>query len=242
MAEQDRPVAEVRDWLTRQGVAVPEPEPLLAASVPSLHDPVPAGRVNGSSDGPRRRRRSGSRRAAEGAGRDAEAGGDPGADRDAEVDPDPVGTARTIALRKLAAQARTRHELAEALRAKDVPKDAAATVLDRMEEVGLVDDATFAVDWVSSRQQRRHLSRSMLRRELQTKGVDGDQIDEALSSVGTEDEYVAALTLAERRYRNMSGLPREVAFRRLSGALGRRGFSGATAARVLGEVLGRSGS
>ncbi|MCW2810151.1 MAG: regulatory protein RecX [Friedmanniella sp.] len=143
-------------------------------------------------------------------------------------------------LRKLSAQARTRHELAEALRAKEVPDDAAAVVLDRMEEVGLVDDGAFAVDWVSSRQQRRHLSKSALRRELQTRGVDRDQIDQALSAVGTDDEYAAALSLAERKYRTMGELSREVAYRRLSGALGRRGFSGGVAARVLGEVLGRS--
>ena len=94
---------------------------------------------------------------------------------DAEADPEAI--ARTIALRKLTAQARTRHELSVALRARNVPDDAATEVLDRLGEVGLVDDAAFAEDWVASRQQRRHLSRSALRQELQRKGVAREQID-----------------------------------------------------------------
>lgn len=73
------------------------------------------------------------------------AGSSPDAD-EAQADPEVV--ARTIALRKLTAQARTRHELDQALRKKNVPDEIATTVLDRLEQVGLVDDAAFAQDWV----------------------------------------------------------------------------------------------
>ena len=153
------------------------------------------------------------------------------------MEADPEGVARTIVLRKLAAQARTRHELATALASRDVPEDVADVVLDRMEAVGLVDDEAFARDWVASRQQRRHLSRSALRRELQTKGVDRDQIDEAVAEVETDDEVEAALALATKRFRSMQGLERDVQYRRLAGALARRGFSGAVASTVLSRVL-----
>lgn len=150
---------------------------------------------------------------------------------------DPEGVARTIVLRKLAAQARTRQELARALSARQVPEDVAEFVLDRMEAVGLVDDEAFARDWVESRQQRRHLSRSALRRELQTKGIDRDQIDEAVAGVETDDEIEAALALAQKRMRSLQGLEREVQYRRLAGALARRGFSGGVASTVLSRVL-----
>jgi len=140
-------------------------------------------------------------------------------------------------LRKLAAQARTRTELARALKTREVPETAANAVLDRMTEVGLVDDATFAHDWVASRQQRRHLSRTALRRELQTKGVDRDLIDDALSGVEVDDEHRAALDLARRRAAPMAGLERDVAYRRLAGVLGRRGFSSSVTMQVITEVL-----
>ena len=160
-----------------------------------------------------------------------------GRGRSDDLDADPEQVARTIVLRKLTAQSRTRAELERALRSKEVPEEAAAAVLDRMGEVGLVDDAAFARDWVASRQQRRHLSRTALRRELQTKGVDRDVIDEALADVGGADEHRAALDLARRRAAPMAGLPREVAYRRLGGVLARRGFSASVTARVLSEVL-----
>ena len=80
-----------------------------------------------------------------------------------------------------------------------MPDEVAATVLDRLEEVGLVDDEAFAQSWVESRQQRRHLSRSALRRELQSKGVDRDQVDAALATVDVEDELAAARALAAKK-------------------------------------------
>ena len=54
---------------------------------------------------------------------------------------DPYTVARTIALRKLTVQARTRHELDQTLRAKQVPEQVGRDVLDRLADVGLVDDA-----------------------------------------------------------------------------------------------------
>jgi regulatory protein len=156
---------------------------------------------------------------------------------------DPETLARTIVLRKLSAQARTRQELAKALADRDVPEEAADAVLDRMEEVGLVDDRTFAHDWVESRQSRRKLSRSAIRRELITKGVDRDDIDEALAEVGDEDELNAARALAEKKARSMTNLEPQVRYRRLAGALARRGFAGHVTSQVLDEVLsGRNGS
>lgn len=154
-----------------------------------------------------------------------------------DPDADPEEAARGIVLRKLAVQARTRVEFERALQERDVPEDAAAAVLDRMGELGLVDDVTFAHDWVESRQQRRHLSRTALRRELQGKGVDREVIDEALAGVEGVDEHRAALDLAQRRAGTMSGLAREVAYRRLGGMLARRGFSASVTTQVLAEVL-----
>ena len=105
-----------------------------------------------------------------------------------DVDADVESVARTIALRKLTAKACTRHELDRALQAKNVPEGVIDGVLDRLQEVGLVNDASFAVDWVTSRQQRRHLSRRLLRRELQAKGVERSHIDSALDRVDRDAE------------------------------------------------------
>ncbi|HEU5486046.1 MAG TPA: regulatory protein RecX [Microlunatus sp.] len=158
----------------------------------------------------------------------------------ADPEADPESVARTIALRKLTAQARTRHELGQALQKKNVPDEVATAVLDRLEQVGLVDDAAFAQGWVESRQQRRHLSRSALRRELRAKGVDRDQVETALVDVDTDAELAAARALVAKKERASSGLEPMVRQRRLAGALARRGFGPGVIATVLGELRGQS--
>lgn len=111
-----------------------------------------------------------------------------------------------------------------------------AAVLDRLEEVGLVDDRAFAQDWVSSRQQRRHLSRSALRRELQAKGIDREHLDEALAAVDSDDELDAARALASKKAATMRSLEPMVRDRRLAGALARRGFGSGIISTVLDEM------
>ena len=159
--------------------------------------------------------------------------------RSEDGDADAESVARTIALRKLTAKACTRQELDQALQTKNVPPTAIDAVLDRLEEVGLVDDAAFAVDWVTSRQQRRHLSRRALRRELQAKGVEGSEIDSALDHVDPDAELRSARDLVERKRAAMNGLSRDVQYRRLAGMLSRRGFDTTITTRVLADVLGR---
>lgn len=181
--------------------------------------------------------RSGRKGPRPGGGRRPEPDDGPEVDRDLGPEADPESVAREIVLRKLTAQARSRGELAKALSQRNVPEQTAAEVLDRFEEVGLVDDAAFADAWVRSRQSRRHLSKRVLRQELVRKGVGRDEIDNALDQVDPDDEYGAARELAVKKLRTMSGLDRAVKYRRIAAALGRRGFGPGTTSRVLADVL-----
>lgn len=149
---------------------------------------------------------------------------------------DPVAVAREIALRQLTVRARSRAELARALARKCVPDDVVEVVLDRLTEVGLVDDAVFARDWLASG-ERRQKSRRALLAELAEKGIDRDVVDVAVAELdGDRDEFVAR-GFAERKARSLAGLDPQVQYRRLAGALARRGFSSAVIARVTREVL-----
>ena len=121
-----------------------------------------------------------------------------------------------------------------------MPPEATQQVLDRLEAVGLVDDEKLARDWVESRQARRHLSRSALRRELQAKGVNRDDIEAALEQVSRDDELRAARALAGKKLDAMAGLGHDMKRRRVAGALARRGFSSDVISRVLADVLGGS--
>lgn len=139
-------------------------------------------------------------------------------------------------LRRLTERSHSRRELEQALAKRHTDSDVATAVLDRLTEVGLVDDRTFAEAWVTSRQERKHLSGRALRDELVRKGVDRDIIDDVLRAVDADREYDAALALAERKVRSMAGLVPEVRRRRLVAALARRGFSASVSSRVLAAV------
>lgn len=153
-----------------------------------------------------------------------------------EPDADPEELARTIALRLLTVRARSRGELSEALRRRKVPSEATEAVLTRLTEVGLINDVEFARSWVDSRQQRRQLSRSVLRRELRDKGIAAEVVDDAVAAVSTDDELSAAHVLAEKKMRSMQGLDVSVQRRRLAAAMGRRGFAADIVRSVLRDL------
>ena len=160
---------------------------------------------------------------------------EPGRDLGPEADPESVG--RTILLDQLTGRARTRSELATKLRARNVPDDIAGRLLDRFEEVGLVDDAAFAREWVEQRQSGRGLAKRALAMELRRKGVDDEVAREALDEIDPDDELEAARALVRAKLRSVRNLDRDKAVRRLVGMLARKGHSSGVAFRVVKEEL-----
>ena len=152
-------------------------------------------------------------------------------------DADAEEVARKILLDQLTGQARSRAELAERLARRRVPDDVAQRLLDRFEEVGLIDDAAFARSWVESRQRSKGLGRRAMAQELRRKGIDEELAREALDDVTPEDGEAAARTLVRRKLRTMRGVDRATATRRLAGMLARKGHSGDVVWRVVREEL-----
>jgi regulatory protein len=144
--------------------------------------------------------------------------------------------AREICLRQLAVRPRTRAELAKALSAKGISDEVTAEVLDRYDEVGIIDDAAFARAWVSSRHQGRGLARRALANELRQRGVDAEVASEALEAVDDEAEAEAARALVDRKLRTATGPP-DAVFRRLVGMLARKGYPAGIAIRAVKDAL-----
>src|ERR1700758_971103 len=82
--------------------------------------------------------------------------------------------ARALCLRLLTARARTRAELAGQLKKRGYHDEVSTKVLDRLAEVGLVDDAGFAEHWVQSRRANSGKGKRALAAELRRKGLDDD--------------------------------------------------------------------
>lgn len=153
------------------------------------------------------------------------------------ADPDPHDVARRIVLRQLAMGPRTRRQLEDKLRDRDCDAQVAGRVLDRMAEVGLVDDEAYAEMFVRSRQQTKGLAAGALRHELRSKGVADDVVDAALEEIDPEHEKEQARGLVVRRLRAMRGLGKEVQTRRLAGFLARKGYAPGVAYQVIREAL-----
>ncbi|GAA4246729.1 recombination regulator RecX [Dactylosporangium darangshiense] len=145
--------------------------------------------------------------------------------------------AREICLRQLAVRPRTRAELATAMRKRGVEDEIAAEILDRYDEVGIIDDAAFARAWVASRHHGRGLARRALAGELRRKGVSPDEVGEALEELAPDVEEATARALVARRLRGETRGTPEAVFRRLVGMLGRKGYPPGLAIRIVKDAM-----
>jgi regulatory protein len=150
---------------------------------------------------------------------------------------DPESVARKILLDQLTGQARSRKELADKLAKKRVPEEIAVRLLDRFEEVGLVDDAAFARLWVDSRQSGKGLARRALAQELRRKGVADEVAREALDEVDPADEEAAARALVAKKLRSLGRFDDITKTRRLVGMLARKGYPPGMAMSVVREMV-----
>ena len=137
---------------------------------------------------------------------------------------------------QLERQPRTRVQLESALAKRHVPAEVAAAVLDRLADVGLIDDSAYARMLVHSRTVTKGAARRSLRVELRRKGCSDDIIAEALALVTDDDERRMAARLVEARLRRLTGLDPIVARRRLYGMLARKGYGSGVIAATLAEV------
>ena len=139
-------------------------------------------------------------------------------------------------MRQLAVRPRTRAELAQALTRRGISAETTAEVLDRYDEVGIIDDAAFSRAWVASRHAGRGLARRALANELRKRGVDADTAGAALEELDESTEAATARALVDRKLRTSRGTPEQI-FRRLVGMLARKGYPPGVAIRAVKEGL-----
>lgn len=150
---------------------------------------------------------------------------------------DPETVARAICLRLLDQRARTRAELATALRKRGVPDDAARAVLDRFTEVGLVDDTSFAENFALAQHRERGLAGRAVALKLRQRGVAEPDVQAAVGQIDAASERAAAQRLVARKLRTLSGVEPQAQARRLVSLLARRGYAPGLAYQVVREAL-----
>jgi len=137
-------------------------------------------------------------------------------------------------------RARTRAELAGKLEERGYPEDVSTRVLDRLADVGLIDDEDFAQQWVRSRHVNAGKGKRALAVELRRKGVDDEVIDAALVDLdaGAERQRAEQLVRDKLRRERLGDDADDVKItRRLVGMLARRGYGSSMAFDVVSIEL-----
>jgi regulatory protein len=165
-------------------------------------------------------------------------GGRNGGDRE----DDPEARAREVCLRLLTLAPRTRTQLADALRRRGIPDHVADSVLARFTDAGLIDDAAFARAWVESRHYSRGLAGRALTAELRQRGVDDEEIRQAVEELGPDADVTTARELVRQKLPATKGQPAQARLRRLAGMLARKGYSPGLAYRVIREAMEMEGA
>lgn len=139
----------------------------------------------------------------------------------------PAGTALDAGLRLLGRRAHSRAELVRKLGRRGYEEAEVGSALDRLMELGYLDDRAFAEGHVRRRQAG--LGPRALSAELSARGVDRQVADGALAAFDGEAQLASAIRLVER----LHGRRPQAGYREMLDAIGpkllRRGFSSAVA-------------
>lgn len=140
------------------------------------------------------------------------------------------------ALRFLEARQRSTVEVRTRLNRAGYRPDLVEGAIDRLAELGMLDDEAFAKAWVDSRDRARPRGERALRSELRTKGIDRAVVDATMEERDVERpdaDRDAARRLLERHASALARVPDPRARRQRAYALlARNGFDPEIAAEV----------
>ncbi|GAA1561469.1 regulatory protein RecX [Brevibacterium picturae] len=143
--------------------------------------------------------------------------------------------AKKTAMNMLAMRDHASGELRDKLLKRDFLPEAVDELIAKLQKSRLLDDEEFAHRYVRAHRERRKLSRTALKRELNKKGLSADIVSGAVEDVDGEEDL--ARQVAEKKAASSRGLDYEVRERRILGMLARRGFASSVCLKVTREVL-----
>ncbi|MBW8872041.1 MAG: regulatory protein RecX [Leifsonia sp.] len=147
---------------------------------------------------------------------------------DDEQDDEAIRQARKtngLAIRQLARRGMSRWELEQLLNKREIDPEVYGPELDRLETLGVIDDASLAATLAFTQHSRKGLGRTAIQQDLARRHIDPELIEAALADIGEDDELDRATELAVKRIGQLSSYDDETARRRLHGFLARKGYS-----------------
>ncbi len=147
-----------------------------------------------------------------------------------------------VALRFLEARPRSVAEVRRRLATAGYRPDLVEATIDRLVDLHILDDESFATGWVESRDRTHPRGEIALRRELAHKGVDRSIVDRVLGerrvNAGDEADLARARRLLERQARALAREPDpRRRWARAYALLARNGFDPDVASRLAREAV-----
>ncbi|WP_233265465.1 regulatory protein RecX [Leifsonia sp. AG29] len=130
-----------------------------------------------------------------------------------------------LTIRQLARRGMSRWELEQLLTRREIAPDVFGPELDRLEAMGVIDDASLATSLAFTQHSRKGLGRTAIEQDLKRRHIDPELIEVALADIGDDDELERASELAIKRIGQLSSYDDETARRRLHGFLARKGYA-----------------
>ena len=124
------------------------------------------------------------------------------------------------------ADCKTRAEALKHELEQDFPEDCVQEVLERVEELGLIDDADYALRCAKDLINIKHYSLQRVRQELRHRGIHDNDIEDAMQEFEDFDEQQAVQQLLEKKF--AAALTEEKGRRRAFQALLRLGYDAGT--------------
>ena len=142
------------------------------------------------------------------------------------------------ALKYLTNAPRTVREVERRLDELEFGEVEVAAVVDRLMELGLLNDESFCMDFVASRLRTKPVSRRHLYEQLRSHEAQEVAIEEAISQVNDETEFQNACQVAQKYARQFEGLSPDERENRLCKRLLARGFDYDCARRAIAALQG----
>ena len=146
---------------------------------------------------------------------------------------DTLEKAQQRAVNFIAYRPRTEREVRLRLKKAGADEETINSVLERLNNAGLLDDEAFGKAWVESRLRSNPRSRRMLAWELRQKGVGDEDVQAALEDVNDEE---AAFRAAQKRWPKVQSLEPKERKRKLMEFLARNGFDYQTIESVIARI------
>ena len=136
---------------------------------------------------------------------------------------DEVKRAYAAAINLLGYRARSQAEVEQRLQQREFSAGAIAQTIERLQNEGHLDDASFGQLWIESRQRSSPRGTRALRYELRQKGIDPTVIDAVIDNTEIDETAAAWAAIAPKldRWRGLERFPFQ---QKVGGFLARRGF------------------